>query len=67
MSGTDTLNAWDKVITISAMNDNARPNPWQGTTRNWALASVGLGMNATQAANYNTAVTTFQTALSRQN
>ena len=41
--------------------------PAQFTGRNWALASIGLGMNSTEAFNYNTAVLMFQTTLGRQN
>jgi hypothetical protein len=67
MSGADTLTAWNRVMTISAINDINSAQPVQGTTRDWALASIGLGMDATEASNYNTAVVAFQTALSRQN
>ena len=50
---------------ISGINVNG--TPVQFTGRNWALASIGLGMSSIDATNYNTAVVTFQTALSRQN
>jgi hypothetical protein len=37
------------------------------TTKNCAYASIGKGFTDSEAANYYTAITTFQTALSRQN
>jgi len=37
------------------------------SSRDWALASIGLGMDSTQTENYDIAVQTFQTSLSRQN
>lgn len=36
------------------------------STRNYALASIGLGFDATQASNYYTAVQAYQTTLGRQ-
>lgn len=52
-------------IALSGTNENGIVG--QLSQRAWALASIGLGFNATEAANYNTAVTTFQTTLGRQN
>lgn len=69
--GTSIVNGLQAIINanvqfyLSAINNNGSVTGWG--ERSWALASIGLGMDATQAANYNTAVVTFQTALSRQN
>lgn len=52
-------------IYISANNREGSPSDYG--QRDWALASIGLGMDATEASNYTTAVLAFQTALSRQN
>ena len=50
---------------ISAFNNTGSvDNP---SSRSWALASIGLGLDATEASNFNTAVVDYQTALSRQN
>jgi hypothetical protein len=65
-SGAKTISAGSSVqLVLSANNNNGSIVDY--SERSWALASIGLGMNATQAANYNTAVVAFQTALSRQN
>ena len=65
VNGAQTITNANVQVYISAIN-NAGSVTGFGE-RNWALASIGLGMNATDAANYNTAVVAFQTTLSRQN
>jgi hypothetical protein len=65
-SGAKTIGSGSNVdISISSNNNNGSYADFG--ERNWALASIGLGMDATEAANYNTAVLTYQTALGRQN
>lgn len=54
----------DRSITISAMNN--APSPQYFSNRNYAFASIGDGLNTTEAANYYTAVQAFQTTLGRQ-
>lgn len=48
-------------LLIGTQNDGALTPP----TRNYAFMSVGLGMNATEASNFNTAVLDFCTTLGR--
>jgi hypothetical protein len=65
-SGAKTIGAGAAVdISISSNNVNGSYVDFGG--RNWALASIGLGMDSTEAADYDTAVLSFQTTLSRQN
>jgi len=65
-SGSKTLGTGSTIeILLSANNNNGSPADYG--QRDWALASIGLGMDATEASNYTTAVLAFQTALSRNN
>jgi hypothetical protein len=65
-SGSNAINTGPTdELWISGLNSGGLGGNF--AQRSWALASIGLGMDATQAANYNTAVVAFQTALSRQN
>ena len=65
-SGSYAINTGASTeMLISAIN--LFGNPSQFTGRNWALASIGLGMSSIDATNYNTAVVAFQTTLGRQN
>jgi hypothetical protein len=65
-SGAKTIGSGSNVdISISSNNNNGTYADFG--QRNWALASIGLGMDATDATNYNTAVVAFQTTLGRQN
>jgi len=65
-SGSYTINTGANVeIYLSAINSFGTAIGFG--ERNWALASIGLGMDATDAANYNNAVVAFQTTLGRQN
>jgi hypothetical protein len=65
-SGAKTIGSGSAVeIVISANNNNGSIVDFG--RRSWALASIGLGMNSTEAFNYNTAVLMFQTTLGRQN
>jgi len=70
--GTSIVSVGDSIsagsnyeIVLSANNNNGSVGDF--SQRDWALSSIGYGMNATEAANYNTAVVTFQTTLGRQN
>jgi hypothetical protein len=66
VSGSYAINTGASTeLLLSAINLLGIPSQFSG--RNWALASIGLGMNATDATNYNTAVVAFQTTLGRQN
>jgi hypothetical protein len=66
VNGAKTIGSGSNVdISISSNNNNG--NYADFGQRNWALASIGLGMDATDATNYNTAVVAFQTTLGRQN
>jgi len=65
-SGSKVLSSGPALdIYISAVNING--GAIQFSQRDWALASIGLGMSSTDATNYNTAVVAFQTTLGRQN
>ena len=65
-SGSKTIGLGTNIeIYISGNNNNGSAVDF--SERAWALASIGTGMDATEASNYNTAVVSFQTALSRQN
>ena len=65
-SGAKTISVGPNLnMYISCNNNNGSAGDF--SARDWALASIGYGMDATEAANYNTAVVTFQTALGRQN
>jgi len=66
VSGSYAINTGSITqMLLSAINLNGIPNQFSG--RSWALASIGLGMDATDATNYNNAVVAFQTTLGRQN
>jgi len=66
-SGARTITTGPDVqIYISANNNNGGVFI-DYSERAWALASIGLGMDATEAADYDTAVVAFQTTLGRQN
>jgi hypothetical protein len=54
-------------IFIGALHSPFTGGPVAFTTKICAYASIGKGFTDTEAVNYYTAVTTFQTALSRQN
>jgi hypothetical protein len=53
-------------IYIGASNNQGTPSEYQRGGTNYALASIGDGLTDTEAANYYTAVQTFQTTLGRQ-
>lgn len=65
VSGAQTIINSTVQIFISAINNNGSVTGFG--ERNWALASIGLGMTSIDATNYNTAVVAFQTTLGRQN
>ena len=66
LSNADSLSIGSSYeYVISANNNNGSVADFG--QRDWALTSIGYGMNATEASNYNTSVVTFQTALGRQN
>ena len=66
VSGAKTISTGPAVdIVISANNNNG--GKFDFGERDWALASIGYGMNAIEAGDYNTAVLAYQTALGRQN
>jgi hypothetical protein len=52
---------------LSGINENGGLLAGTVDNKELAFASIGEGLTSTEAANYNTRVTTFQTALSRQN
>lgn len=53
-------------IYIGALNNQTIPSPLYYSSREYALASIGEGLTDTEAANFYTAVQTFQTTLGRQ-
>ena len=65
VSGAQTIINSTVQLYISAINNNGSVIGFG--ERDWALASIGLGMSSIDATNYNTAVVAFQTTLSRQN
>ena len=65
VSGAQTIINSSVQLYISAINNNGSVAGFG--ERDWALASIGLGMSSIDATNYNTAVVAFQTTLSRQN
>ena len=67
VSGARALASGSTIQIVISANNRTDFGVVDFGQRSWALASIGLGMDATQAANYNTAVVTFQTSLSRQN
>lgn len=63
-----TISAGSTIqITLNGNNANTDGNVVDRSSRSWALCSIGLGMNSTEAGDYHTAVEAFQTALGRNN
>ena len=68
-NATRIINATQGQLNVNsdlALGCSWRGNPTDPSARRFALASIGRGMDATEAPNFYNAVQAFQTALSRQ-